>query len=197
MGHLARLHNSIISGVSCLLWLSCTTRVNQPQATFFILADTVNVVTKQGITYVNDVPANGILFSLYNKKDTAFIKPYSNGKENGTVRTWYNNTQQNEIRHYENGWQQGEAKAWWPNGKQKFIYHFTNDVFEGNLKEWSVSGMLARDMNYAKGQEEGPQKLWYDNGLLRSNYIIKNGRRYGLLGTKNCVNVVDSIPAMR
>ena len=27
----------------------------------------------------------------------------------------------------------------------------------------------------------------------KSNYIIKNNRRYGLLGTKNCVNVSDDL----
>ena len=197
MEHRELLRSKNLLWLSCLLLLSCNSRIDQRQATFFILADTVNVVTKQGITYINSDKANGILFSLHNKKDTAFIKPYTKGKEDGMVKTWYDNGQQNEIRNYEKGWQQGEAKAWWPNGKQKFIYHFTNDVFEGNLKEWAINGMLARDMNYSKGQEEGPQKLWYDNGMLRSNYIIKNGRRYGLLGTKNCINVVDSIPAMR
>ena len=29
--------------------------------------------------------------------------------------------------------------------------------------------------------------------IYKSNYFIKNDRRYGLLGTKNCENVSDSI----
>ena len=48
-------------------------------------------------------------------------------------------------------------------------------------------------MNYVKGHEEGSQKMYYDNGKIRSNYTIIAGRRYGLLGTKNCVNVADSV----
>ena len=48
-------------------------------------------------------------------------------------------------------------------------------------------------MSYYKGYESGGQKVWYPNGLIKSNYIMKNGRRYGLLGTKNCINVKDSI----
>jgi antitoxin component YwqK of YwqJK toxin-antitoxin module len=48
-------------------------------------------------------------------------------------------------------------------------------------------------LNYQKGHEEGEQKWWYDNGKIKANYIIKDGRRYGLLGTKNCINVSDSI----
>ena len=37
------------------------------------------------------------------------------------------------------------------------------------------------------------QQFWYNDGEIKSNYIIKNKRRYGLLGTKNCVNVSNSI----
>jgi antitoxin component YwqK of YwqJK toxin-antitoxin module len=48
-------------------------------------------------------------------------------------------------------------------------------------------------MNYKKGHEDGQQQWWYDNGKIKANYIIKNGRRYGLRGTKKCINVSDSI----
>jgi hypothetical protein len=37
------------------------------------------------------------------------------------------------------------------------------------------------------------QTWWYDNGKVKSNYRIIEGRRFGLLGTKNCINVSDSI----
>lgn len=50
-----------------------------------------------------------------------------------------------------------------------------------------------KEMNYKKGFEEGSQKMFYDNGKVKVNYIMINGRRYGLLGTKNCVNVSDSV----
>jgi antitoxin component YwqK of YwqJK toxin-antitoxin module len=56
-----------------------------------------------------------------------------------------------------------------------------------------MDGKLIHLANYKNGQEEGTQKLWYDNGKIRANYVIKNGKRYGLLGTKNCINVSDSI----
>ena len=53
--------------------------------------------------------------------------------------------------------------------------------------------MLLRVSNYKNGYEHGQQKIWYPDGRIKSNYIIKNGRRYGLLGIKNCINVSDSI----
>jgi antitoxin component YwqK of YwqJK toxin-antitoxin module len=48
-------------------------------------------------------------------------------------------------------------------------------------------------MNYEAGIEVGQQRQWYDDGSVRSNYVMKNGRRFGLLGTKNCINVKDSL----
>jgi antitoxin component YwqK of YwqJK toxin-antitoxin module len=154
---------------------------------------TVSVQTKQGITYINNTAANAIVYQLYENDDTAFIITYNNGKMEGQPKYWYDNKQLKEVRNFIQGKQQGEAKGWWPDGQPKFVYHFFNDMYEGELKEWGATGILYRVMNYKNGQEEGEQKLWYDNGQLRSNYVIKDGRRYGLLGTKNCVNVSDSI----
>jgi len=48
-------------------------------------------------------------------------------------------------------------------------------------------------MNYKNGYEDGRQEQYYDNGKVKANYIMMSGRRYGLLGTKNCVNVTDSV----
>ena len=59
----------------------------------------------------------------------------------------------------------------------------------GQIKFGLKSGLLIEEGNFKEGYEFGVQKTWYLNGKVKSNYIIKNNRRYGLLGTKNCVNV--------
>jgi len=158
-----------------------------------INAETIALQTTQGITYINNQPATAFLYRLYPNGDSAFAVSYINGKTTGQSRYWYDDTKLKETRNFVQGKQEGEARGWWPNGQPSFVYHFLIDQYEGNLKEWSASGILCRDMNYKNGQEEGEQRLWYDNGQLRSNYVIRDGRRYGLLGTKNCINVSDSI----
>jgi antitoxin component YwqK of YwqJK toxin-antitoxin module len=97
------------------------------------------------------------------------------------------------LRYSENGWKEGEHTGWFENGQKQFVYHFTNDMFDGNQKEWLSNGTLYSDLNYEKGEESGSQRIWYTNGRIKTNYIIKNNRRYGLLGTKNCVNSSDSV----
>ncbi|MEN9703176.1 MAG: hypothetical protein RLZZ209_602 [Bacteroidota bacterium] len=100
-----------------------------------------------------------------------------------------------EIRHVKNGVRQGLQTAYWENGRKRFDYIAVNDAYEGELKEWAENGQLFHLAHYKNGQEEGIQKMWHANGKIRSNFIIIDGRRYGLLGTKNCTNVNEKLLA--
>lgn len=98
-----------------------------------------------------------------------------------------------EIRHIQNGVRQGLQTAFWENGKKRFEYTAVNNAYEGELKEWAENGLLFHLAHYKNGQEEGVQKMWHANGKIRSNFIIIQGRRYGLLGTKNCKNINEKL----
>lgn len=100
-----------------------------------------------------------------------------------------------EIRHLKNGVRQGLQTAYWENSRKRFEYIAVNDAYEGELKEWTENGQLFHLAHYKKGQEEGIQKMWHANGKIRSNFIIIKGRRYGLLGTKNCKNLNEKLLA--
>ena len=176
-----------------LLAFSCS----KPTKTAFFDANSLKIETNGGITTSARKPISGRVFSLMSSKDTVFSIGFLNGKEQGISRYWYENGQLSDVKFYDNGHKIGVHKGWWSDGKRKYIFHFENDEYEGNQQEWDENGLPYRDMNYHLGHEEGQQRMWYDNGQMRSNYIIKNNRRYGLLGTKNCINVADSIPALR
>jgi antitoxin component YwqK of YwqJK toxin-antitoxin module len=98
-----------------------------------------------------------------------------------------------EIRHLKNGIRHGLQTAFWENGTKRFEYTALNDAYEGELKEWTENGQLFHLAHYKNGQEDGVQKMWHPNGKLRSNFIIVQGRRYGLLGTKNCLNIDEKL----
>ena len=100
-----------------------------------------------------------------------------------------------EIRHVQNDVRQGLQTAFWENGKKRFEYTAANDAYEGELKEWAENGQLFHLAHYKNGQEEGIQKMWHVNGKIRSNFVIIKGRRYGLLGTKNCKNINEKLLA--
>ena len=137
---------------------------------------------------------NGFLYQLYqNQKDTFSVEGYRNGLLNGICKKYYYSGQLMEWRQYTNGAKNGQQISYWENGHKRFEFIAVMDAYEGELKEWSEDGRLFHLGHFKNGHEEGVQKLWYDNGKIRANYVIKNGRRYGLLGTKNCKNSSDPV----
>lgn len=159
-----------------------------------IAKNTPNLIVKNDTVFFKGKKHEGAIYELNpTTADTLEVAMYSNGVLHGLNKKWYSKTQLMEERHYEKGQKHGKQIAYWENGNKKFEFTAKNDVYEGELKEWTVDGKLIHLANFKNGQEEGTQKLWYDNGKIRANYVIIKGKRYGLLGTKNCKNVSDSI----
>lgn len=154
----------------------------------------VSTRSQRGVLYVDDTVFSGTLYGLFPEgQDTAFIRGYRDGKEHGVWKQFFPDGQAQEIRYFRYGKKQGEYRAWWANGQPRLAYHFVDGDYQGTCREWNEQGLLIKEMTYRQGHEEGPQKLWSSSGKIRSNYVVKNGRRYGLLGTKNCTNVTDSL----
>jgi len=154
-----------------------------------------NAIHKGDTAYVKDNKFSGILYKCYQKtNDTLLTQNYYNGLREGVSKKWYPDNNLMELRNYSEGKKNGQQVAYWNNGNKRFEYVAKNDAYEGEMKEWNEKGLLIHLAHYnKKGHEEGVQKLWYSNGKIRANYVITNGKRFGLLGTKNCVNVSDSI----
>lgn len=184
--------SSIFGLMAFVLW-QCRSDYGSENLPWYAEND-LNLKTKKGITYLNKMPFSGKLYTLFpNSPDTATIKIYLHGREEGLWKRNYPNGKRAEIRSFKKGKKEGLMKTFWENGRIKQKFHFKNNEYEGLCQEWSRSGVLIRSMHYAGGHESGLQQLWYENGKIRSNYLIQDGRRFGLLGTKNCINVSDSV----
>ncbi len=203
--HLALYHNSMrwLSIFLCCipaLW-SCTpgekagiSRDKRAEVPLhFVPANDSLFSSKQDTVLLNGVAFSGVQFLLYPNGDTAMLTPFLNGLQEGICKKWYPGKQPAEERLFIAGKKEGIHKGWWPNGQPKFWFEISNDVYTGDFKEWNNNGILIKQAHYKNGQEDGRQQLFFDDGTIKSNYVIRNGRRYGLLGTKNCTNVSDSI----
>lgn len=116
-----------------------------------------------------------------------------NGLEEGEWRRYHENGKLKEKRFYSHGVKVGLLKTWWDNGQLQVLYRFKNGEYDGTCFEWNRNGVMTKKMHYTLGVESGEQRQWYDDGSVRSNYVMVRGRRFGLLGTKNCINVKDSL----
>lgn len=155
-------------------------------------ANNVGFSHNQGVLLYENKPFSGTQFLLFANQDTAKVSTFVAGKEHGWSKTWYEDGRLAEERYYEKGKKEGTHRAWWPDGKLRFEYHFKNDEHHGEQKDWFPDGKLAEVFHYVNGHEEGKQQMWFDDGSLKANYVIKDGRRFGLPGVKNCVSVVEN-----
>lgn len=174
---------------SAWLLFACNTQTELP--TFN--ADSLQLVNKNGIVYVDEHPFTGHVIERTATNDTVLFYGFYKGKEHGVWKHFYANNQLAEWRYYDKGMKTKTLTRWWPNGQKQFHCSFENGEYEGLLQEWNENGQLTKEMHYHNGYESGSQKMYYNNGKIRSNYVVKNGKRIGLLGTKNCINVSDSI----
>lgn len=167
--------------------------VAKPVPHFYVNGINPGIQKINDVVFYNNKKLDGYVYEMYNTTDTSYVNSYLNGLEEGVHKKWYPNKQLAEQRFYHNGKKEGTHRAWWENGKKEYEYQISNDNYTGEFKEWNPNGILIQFFHYKNGQEDGSQKLFYDNGSVRANYVIIKGRRFGLLGTKNCKNVKDSL----
>jgi len=193
MEHQARFLNKGMLILLLMLFTSCANTGNAAECK--VISDTTaGLKAVNGTLYLNDTLFNGTVVSIFTgTADTAAIMNFKNGAEDGVWKKFFPNKMREETRQFDAGKKIGEYLAWWPNGNRKLQYHFKDGEYEGTCYEWNENGQLVKEANYKAGHEDGLQKIFYDNGKIHSNFMVIKGRRYGLLGTKNCVNVSDSI----
>lgn len=190
MEHQVRLHVKWL--MIAVLFASCF-RQTSSEAGWFNEAD-IQLQNNAGVYQLDGKIFSGIVYRLNeNGKDTVAVASFVNGLHDGEWRSYYSNGQLKEKRSFSKGKKVGVYEGWWPNGQKRLLYHFSNDEYNGNCKDWSDKGSLVSNMNYKMGYEDGLQQQFYETGKVKANYMMIDGRRYGLLGTKNCVNVSDSI----
>ena len=118
---------------------------------------------------------------------------YRDGKRDGLSEAWYPNGQLAYRRGYAQGRESGEHTGWWPDGRLHFAYHYRDGLIEGEAREWYPNGIQYRDFHYQGGHEEGNERMWYTDGKLRANYVMRDGRRFGLPGVKGCDGVTKEV----
>lgn len=112
--------------------------------------------------------------------------------------TVFANGQPRERREYRDGREHGVHRGWYPNGARRFVYHYVHGVMHGIQQEWYDSGEPYTRFEYVNGSENGRQRMWARDGSLRANYVVRDGRRFGLQGTAGCAGMSnDNLPFYR
>ena len=173
--------------VLTLLLLPATAHVAPaPVAPIVIDAADTALVRRSGLLVLRNAPFTGRLIEHDSLGAVIAATAYRAGRRDGVAEAWYGSGAPRYRRHYVEGREEGEHAGWWEDGRVHFAYHYRHGLIEGEARELFPDGTPYRDYHYVAGQEEGSQKMWYADGTLRSNYVVRDGRRYGLPGTKGC-----------
>lgn len=147
----------------------------------------------QDTLYYQDKKYSGYIYDYFENGDTAYVGSYLNGIEEGVFKKWYRTNQLAEYRTYHEGKKVGKHVGFWEDGQPKFEFNFIAGELHGESNEWYRNGQAYKAFHYKMGYENGSQKMWWENGIIRANYVVKEGRRYGLIGLKLCMTPQDSI----
>ena len=114
---------------------------------------------------------------------------YQRGKRHGLAAAWYPDGRLAYEKWFRNGNREGIHKGYWPSGQLQFEYRYKNDLFEGEQVGYYKTGQRSELRHYRLGFEEGAQSAWDGEGRLTSNYTVREGKRYGIVGRFDCVTV--------
>jgi antitoxin component YwqK of YwqJK toxin-antitoxin module len=174
-----------------LLLFSC--RNNDPSVAMAITkrelkAGDSSLHVRNGVLYQTEKPFSGTIKEFYPSQAVKSIIEMEAGRQQGIAKTFFENGTAESIRWYRNGEKDSVHRGWWPNGKLRFEYHFSEGAYQGMFTEWYFSGNMIQQLLYENGREVHG-KAWRDNGKLYMNFVMKNGRRYGLNNPNLCYSL--------
>lgn len=76
---------------------------------------------------------------------------------------------------------------YWPNGNLRRSVDYLGDVRHGEYRTWTIDGKPYEFKHFVNGREDGLQQAWDADGTLYLNYVVKDGRRYGMVNAKPCL----------
>ena len=155
----------------------------------------IGAAPRPGLELRSDDPAlserHGFVFRAKARLTGVIVGPRSSrtfrdGLLDGTSRVWHPDGTRAELRQFREGRKTGTHRGWWPTGRRQFECTYAGDLAIGECRDWYATGQLAAIHRYAAGVEAGLQQGWDRAGSLQFSYEIRDGRRYGLLGSELC-----------
>ena len=137
------------------------------KGTTIVQSSNASLVFQDSLYFYHGQLYSGTIEELNTNEDLKSVKQILNGKEDGLQKGYHYNGQLSYEYNVEQGIRQGEYKEYFPSGDLQ-IFKVYND--EGRPVKTRI-----RDIN----------------GKVIANYVWKNNRYYGYLGSNNCISVIN------
>ena len=130
-------------------------------------------------------PFTGIRVETYPDGSSSAETGYVRGLREGASREFASGGALRARWNYREGKKDGLQLGWFIEGPKRFEQNYRNGILEGTVREWHVNGNLFSVQTYSDGVETA-RKLYYPTSELYSNYVKRDGRKYGLNGGELC-----------
>jgi antitoxin component YwqK of YwqJK toxin-antitoxin module len=107
-------------------------------------------------------------------------------RTHATVTKRFSNGRIRRVAEYRDGVLDGVTRGWYETGAPMYQYAYRDGVYEGRAIQWFPNGQKYTEQNYSKGYEAGLERMWNEDGTLRANYVARDGKHYGLIGSTGC-----------
>jgi hypothetical protein len=196
---MSTIRRVVVVGLSGLMLLGASIpREATPEVALILERTDPELALDDGVLMRSGVAVPATVVERYESGAPKRTEDWVDGRRDGASVSWYENGQMNEARSYRDGRKEGRHRGWYADGTRRFDYVFELGRLRGQALEWYPSGTLYRDFTYDAGHESGRQQMWNVDGTLRANYVVVEGRRFGLLGSKGCTGeLVDASGAER
>lgn len=143
---------------------------------------------RNGIYYVKGQLFSGYVQFFHGNGVVKAVQSVHEGKQEGWAYEYFENGKQLSKRYYHLGEKDSVHTGWWDNGNTRFVYHFKNGVYNGSFEEYYYTGKPLKKISYYNGNDSFGTG-WRENGKIFMNYIMKDGRRYGVMNAQPCYSL--------
>ena len=131
---------------------------------------------------------SGYIQTNFSSGNMQSLQSIYNGKSEGCTKEFFESGHKLSTRYYTAGEKDSVHTGWWDNGNIRFVYHFKNGNYHGSFEEFYYSGNPLKKIVYNNGNDNCGLG-WRENGKLFMNYIMKDGRRFGLMNAQLCYSL--------
>lgn len=132
----------------------------------------------------------GRIIKSMNERENGFEIDVKDGRCHGQFLELYRDSTIRSNLHYIEGVLAGQQEGYHDNGQLSYHYKMTNGLLEGDYLEYYPNGNLQIHRVYKKNKIV-KEKIYDIDKSIIANYVVKNGRTYGLIGSSSCISVIN------
>lgn len=141
-----------------------------------------------GTARLNGKPFTGAGVEYYPNRQLARRVEFKNGLKEGESRSYSDLGKLTAIGRFHEGLRDGLQEVWFIEGPKQQEERYVNGILEGIQTKWHLSGNIFRQENFKKGKLLS-RKVFYPTKEVFSNYVNKDGRKYGIDSGELCFEV--------